>query len=307
MRETVAISAGSLRAEIVPSLGGGLARFDLFDRESTPVFRPWPQGGTDDPNRLACYVLVPWSNRISGGGFRFRERFYRLEPNFGAEPFPIHGNGWTSAWQVTEAAASHVSLKLVSDGPAPFRYDASLAYSLDVSTLTVSLSVTSRADTPLPYGLGLHPWLPRTEATTLQALAGIVWLEDSRHLPTSSAPVQSREDWDFSLPQMLPPGWVNNAFTGWNGRATIKWHDRGLALDVEASEGLDTYLLYSPNRHADFFCFEPMSHLVDAHNLPGGPAANGLVVLAPGEELSVRCRFSPHESFEDDRQSRLSP
>ena len=68
MRDTVTISAGALRAEIVPSLGGGLTRFDLVDGATVlPVFRPWPDGGADNPNQLACYVLVPWSNRISLG------------------------------------------------------------------------------------------------------------------------------------------------------------------------------------------------------------------------------------------------
>ena len=308
MRETARITAGDLAAEIVPSLGGGLARFDLIRNGSAaPLFRPWPDAGTDEPVRLACFPLVPWSNRISGGGFHYGGRFHPLAANFAGDPFPIHGNGWTSPWTVTAKHASRVVLELLSEGPGPYRYRGALDYALDPRGLSMRLAVTNRAEMALPFGLGFHPWLPRTRGTWLRAPAATVWLEDSRYLPTGSAPVTVREDWDFSLPQMLPPSWVNNAFTGWNGRATIEWHDRGLALDVEAGEGLNTYLLYSPNREADFFCFEPISHLVDAHNLPGGPAANGLVVLAPGEELSVSCRFSPHESFEDDRQSRLSP
>jgi hypothetical protein len=41
MRATVAISAGDLYAEIVPSLGAGLARFDIIrDSGHEPIFRP---------------------------------------------------------------------------------------------------------------------------------------------------------------------------------------------------------------------------------------------------------------------------
>jgi aldose 1-epimerase len=103
MRKTITIAAGGLRAEIVPSLGGGLAHLDMLgDRSPVPIFRPWPEGGTDDPNRLASYVLVPWSNRISGRGFRFEGRFHPLEPNFPGEPFPLHGKwldiGMDSIW-----------------------------------------------------------------------------------------------------------------------------------------------------------------------------------------------------------------
>ena len=52
-------------------------------------------------------------------------------------------------------------------------------------------------------------------------------------------------------------------------------------------------ILYSPSDKADFFCFEPVTHPVDGHNLPGGPEANGLTILAPRETLSAACRFLP--------------
>lgn len=293
MRDTIAIAAGPLRAEIVPSLGGGLARFDRIDGEApTPIFRPWPEEGTDDPNQLACYVLVPWSNRISGGGFAFGDQFHRLEPNFGAEPSPLHGNGWMSPWRLTAADAASASLKLSAPGPGPFRYDASLGYALEAKTLTMALAVTNRAPTALPYGLGFHPWLPRTAATRLQTPASAVWMEDSRHLPAGPAPVALPEAWDFSRLRALPARWINNGFAGWNGRARIAWPDRHLVLDVTACEAFSTFILFSPGSDADFFCFEPVSHPVNAHNLPGGPRENGLAVLLPGESVSVECRFS---------------
>jgi aldose 1-epimerase len=293
MRETVEIAAGDLAAVIVPSLGGGLARFDLMRAGAAlPLFRPWPEAGPDDPGQLASIVLVPWSNRISGGGFSFGGRFHPLAANFAGEPLPLHGNGWTSPWSVTARSPAEATLELVSEGPGPYRYRAVLGYALDPQGLTMRLNMTNAADIALPYGGGFHPWLPRTPGTLLTAPAATVWLEDADHLPTGSVPVSTREDWDFSRPQTLPPGWINNGFAGWNRRATFEWRDRGFALDIAASDRLSTYILYSPGREADFFCFEPVSHVVDAHNLPGGPAANGLAVLAPGENLSVSCRFT---------------
>lgn len=193
---------------------------------------------------------------------------------------------------MTARSAAHATLELVSEGPGPYRYRAVLNYSLDPNGLAMRLNVTNRGEFELPFGAGFHPWLPRTPPTLLTAPAATVWLEDADHLPTNPVPVSTREDWDFSLPQTLPPAWINNGFAGWNRRAAVEWRDRGLALDIAASDRLNTYLLYSPGRDADFFCFEPVSHIVDAHNLPGGPAANGLAVLAPGENLSVSCRFT---------------
>jgi aldose 1-epimerase len=54
------------------------------------------------------------------------------------------------------------------------------------------------------------------------------------------------------------------------------------------------YILYAPPGR-DFFCFEPVDHAINAHNLPGGAAANGLTVLAPGESLSRTVSFAIEE------------
>ena len=67
---------------------------------------------------------------------------------------------------------------------------------------------------------------------------------------------------------------------------------------MESFGTLRTFILYSPGREAAFFCFEPVSHVVTAHNLPGGPEANGLVVLDPNEQMEFRCRFSPRINVE---------
>jgi aldose 1-epimerase len=105
--------------------------------------------------------------------------------------------------------------------------------------------------------------------------------------------VTSRPQWDFSEGRELPSGWINNAFLGWDGRANIVWRDRNLALEVKAEPPLEVCIVYSPSAEADFFCFEPVMHPVDAHNLPGSPQANGLVILQPQASLSATCQFRP--------------
>jgi aldose 1-epimerase len=55
--------------------------------------------------------------------------------------------------------------------------------------------------------------------------------------------------------------------------------------------GLSTLIVYSPSAEAPFLCLEPVSHPVDAHNLPGQP---GLVRLEPGEGLSASMVLAWH-------------
>ena len=279
-------------AVIRPDLGAGLAAYDLLARgRREPLFRRAPPDAI--PFQLAHNVLIPWSGRISGGGFAFDGRFWPLAPNLAGEAFPIHGNGFTAAWTVEAVEAASARLTLRSDGPGPYRYDATASYALDDGALTIALSMVSRADRALPCGLGLHPWLPRTPQTMLRAVAQTVWFEDEHYLPAGSGRVGSCPEWDFTAAHALPLGWINNCFTGWDGEATITWPERHLTLDVTAAWPLTAYIVYSPGAPAGFFCFEPVSHPVDAHNLPGGPEAHGLVVLAPGEQLSAAACFTP--------------
>ena len=194
-----------------------------------------------------------------------------------------------------EVAGAQAILTLSSNGPGPYRFQACVTYTLDSGALTMTLAVTNHAADPLPHGLGLHPWFPRTPGTTLRASATAVTLEDSRHLPAGQLLVASRKDWDFAEARQLPGAWINNDFSGWDGRAEIVWADRDLRLIIDAGRDprLTTFILYSPASDANFFCFEPVTHPVDAHNRPGGPEANGLSVLAPGQTLEVSCRFTP--------------
>ena len=296
MRPTIRLTAGRLSAEILPTLGGGVARFDLDRRgRRIEVFRAWPETGTDDPNQLGLYVLLPWSNRISGPGFNFGDSFYPLAPNFPGESCPIHGDGWISPWSISSREGGRLRLERQENEIGPYRYGSGLEYLLDTQGMLIRLQVTNHAPMPLPYGLGFHPWFPRSRETRLLAPASAFWLENAFHLPTERVPNTSYPELDFSSFRSLPDTWINNCFVDWNGSATIVWPDRGLALDVQADWPLRHYILYSPAGQSPFFCFEPVSHAVDAHHLPPGPQNHGLMILKPGASLAAQCRFDVRE------------
>ncbi|MHB1101913.1 MAG: aldose 1-epimerase [Devosia sp.] len=281
------IGSGKVQAEIVPKMGAGLARFDY---DGQPLFRPWD--GSRDPFALASILLVPWSNRVSGGGFTFEGIFHPLVPNRPGVDYPIHGNGFSSSWAVGGIWSDAIELALASSGPGPFRYDARVRYSVSETGLEMALTVTNRAGRSLPFGLGLHPWLVRTPRTSLAADFPRVWLETADHLPDRLVEIAEVPQWDFHAARSLPGTWINNAFPGWNGKAVVSWPERGLSMAVEASEDLSCAIVFSPHKDADFFCLEPVTHPVDAFNLAGGSEAGGLRILAPGHSMTVWCRFS---------------
>ena len=278
-----------LRIDVAPQLGGGLARFDWrCDGALTPVFRRCETvNALTDPNDLACYPLLPYSNRIGGGQFRFGGRDVTVPRNRASEPLPIHGDGWLAQWQVANKERERVQLVLDRSDGAPYAYRAALMYALDGPTLSVTLEIENAGHDALPFGLGLHPFLARDAATELSAPASGLWLSGDDWLPARHVPAPPA--WQFGVAYPLPDQLVNHAFSGWSGRAAVVWPRRRLSLSISANA--DYYVLYTPP-HEDFFCFEPVDHPINAANLTGGAEANGMTVLAPGERLARRFEFT---------------
>ena len=278
-----------LRIDVAPQLGGGLTRFDWRNGGVLePVFRRCEQvSARTDPDDLACYPLLPYSNRIGGGHFRFGGRDVEVPCNRSCEPLPIHGDGWLAHWSVEKAERERVRLVLDRSRSVPYAYRAALAYALDGATLSVTLEVENAGRDPLPFGLGLHPFLARDASTELSAPASGLWLAGDDWLPVRHVPAPPA--WQFGVAYPLPEQLVNHAFSGWSGRAAVVWARRRLSLVVSANT--DYYVLYTPP-HADFFCFEPVDHPINAVNLAGGGDANGMTVLARGEKLVRRFEFT---------------
>lgn len=284
---TFALQNEFLSAEILPETGAGLARLDAISPDGpVPVLRPYTfAGGVPRPNQLACFPLVPWSNRLAGG-FTCEGRSYRIAPNRDGDPYPIHGEGWLLPWQVEQQTGTRLSLLLDRTGGAPFSYLAKMEYALNAASLEVTLEVTNTGGCALPFGLGLHPWMPRSAGVSLRAPARQVWLSGADRLPAHAVPIP--EAWRFDQPRGLPSTLVDNVFSGWDGAADIAWPDRGVRLRIEADASY--YIVYAPEG-GDFFCFEPVDHSINAHNLPGGATSNGLTMLAPGQRLFRRFKF----------------
>ncbi|CAB3777361.1 aldose 1-epimerase [Pararobbsia alpina] len=292
LADRLELSSAALRVALTPATGGGIARFDwMCGTRRVPLFRAAPDGAVVDPDALACYPLLPFSNRIGKGRFEFEGRTVKLAPNRKGERLPIHGSGWQRAWRVEKASAHRAVLSLEETGDPsdgkPYSYRAIQDIELVDTSLTIRIEIENRGDAALPFGIGLHPFIARGRDTLLLAPAGRVWLSGRDWLPTRrvSTPAAFR----FGVAYPLPRDVVNHAFTDWCGRARIHWPEKGLALDIEA----DTrdYVLYTPLGE-DWFCFEPVDHPINAVNLEGGAVRHGMTMLDPGARLTRTFRFT---------------
>jgi len=210
------------RLTLAPELGASIVNWTVRST-GQPLLRHSDAHAlnTGLPGKLGCFPLIPWSNRIADGGFDCPDGWLALAPNSLTDPLPIHGSAWQQVWDVVSRSENEVVLQL--DGTTPFAYRARQRFHLSAGKLSIELLVTHLAEHAAWHGLGLHPYLPRTANTRLQAPARHVWLCDRAKLPTelSALPLE----WDFQHLKALPESLVDNGFCEWNGHCLIEQAD----------------------------------------------------------------------------------
>jgi aldose 1-epimerase len=223
---------------------------------------------------------------------------YHFSPNTDWDPHYLHGEGWQSEWSLDEQADDRVVMSFAHQpgGHTPYAYRARQTFMLTDDGLELTLSVENAGEKALPFGLGWHPYFPMTPETTLLAPARKFWTEVEGWLPGEATDIPA--DLDFSEPLALPQRWVNNGFEQWSGEATIFWPEHGTKLHLTADPIFRHAFIFvsdtdfDPQFKRDYFCFEPMSHLANSHNLPD---LGDLQVLKPGQRLSGSIRLRPQD------------
>lgn len=292
------------RLGVVPSLGGGVAAWQCQGAaraadaaqaaEWLDLWRPW--AGDSDRYTLASFPMVPWSNRIGQGGFEHDGVFHPVALNRAGEPYPIHGDGWLQAWRVVQPSPDTLEMHLESHHfqGNPYAYQAVQRFVLLDGGMDQTLTVTHIGPGSLPYGLGQHPWFLRTADTRLQTQVRGVWLSGADPMPTAHT-TDFPAGWDprEGMPAIGVP--MDNAYTGWSGQGRIDWPERQLSLTLTVPEvhdrgAQDGYsLVYRPPVSVNpAFCFEPVTHPIDAFHQPQQP---GLRVLHTGQSLTLQAQW----------------
>jgi aldose 1-epimerase len=287
------LQAGESSLVLAPEIGGAIVGWTIG---ATPLLRrPAPDAIIQrDAGGLACFPLVPFSNRIAQGKFRWGGHDYTLARNHGDRPHPIHGVGWQSAWTVAAASATSAVLTLMHNATGaeaarwPFAFEAEQRFTLTTDGLHIALSLTNRHAEPAPAGFGLHPYFARAHDATLRFGAREVWTNLAEPLPRQHIPVPP--EWDHARGLRVGSAALDHCFTGWDGSAGIAWASGGPSLVIGASDLFRHLIIYTPPGQ-DFFCVEPVSHMTDAINRMDGDDHTGLRVLAPGATLQGEITF----------------
>ena len=263
----IEISEDEMKAVLAPELGGVVMSLSFGGKN---IFRPAASQETvaADPREAACYPCVPWFSRLFDG-LDFDGRHYDLAPTLPAcDPdHALHGHGWVNPWRVTDQSGDHVACRFdhtPGAGLFPFPFFATQEISVSTAMFKIALCVTNSGNTPMPAGLGIHPFFPNTKASELNFTEYFDQTKPASGL-TPPAKIEHRG------PMTDDP--VDYTIRRWDGTADIV-HD-GLKIAMHSNARI--LHLYSPEE-ADFYCAEPISHL---------PGYFGRDILAPQETMDI--------------------
>ncbi|MBC3872503.1 aldose 1-epimerase [Undibacterium flavidum] len=268
------ISRGDLHLAVAPSIGGSIAEFfQMRDGQRRDILRPAHAAAftKNDAREMASFPLLPFCNRIRDSTFSFEDQLIRLVANLPPSAHAIHGIGWQVPWQVIAHTADTIVLALDYGQPAqrqqfgwPWAFYAEQEFHLNAQGLQVKLRLQNRSTSAMPFGIGHHPYFPKTKESSLQTELSAMWLTDAEVLPLrlQATPLFKQLARGVRVDQHV----MDNNFTGWNRDVRIQLDARHPSIRLQADAGMGFLGIYVPSAE-NYFCVEPVSMCTDAFNL----------------------------------------
>lgn len=299
-------AAGSV-AEVAPALGFNCHRLAVpHGRKLVEILWREPSflEGTGKPSRSGVPVLFPFPGRLPGQTLNWQGKVYQLGSDDGRGN-AIHGFVHARPWRVISQSESRVvgefqaskdDPSLKDRWPADFRITAT--YELASSSLKMHYRMENPGDTPLPCGLGTHPYfcvplggtsgddcLVQLPVTTQWEL--IEMIPTGRQLPLVNAAALAAGKKFVELT-------LDNCFAGlqYSGDwclARIRDDENGLTMTIRFDHSFRECVVYTPP-HREAICIEPYTCVPGAAAMMD-PAAAGLRILNPGESFEARVEF----------------
>jgi len=295
----IEMSNETLRVVIDPSNGCRLDALQLCDSggQWSDVLRPMADGG-------GSFLMVPWTNRIRDGRFGFGGKDHQLVSNH-PDGTAIHGVGRDHAWAIGDrspyTARCVLDSRLIEGVNFPFAFGAVMRVEIGAGDVEIDLDLTNLGDSPMPGGVGHHPYFMRKlwdEGDELRVKANV----GGRYPCKGQIPKGAMADDDVCKGLRTggaigDPG-LDDVFGGFDGCAELAWDKSGVRCLMECSESLGHLVVYTPRAEdpnpapLPWVCVEPVTMVNDGFNCSIGDAMTGVRVLEPGETLRTRMRLS---------------
>ncbi len=254
--------------------------------------------GEDERAKPGCFIMSPWTNRVARARMSFRGREYALDKRVAADGTAMHGDVRSHPWTIVDRSPVSARLTFESRSIAgganfPWAFGAEVRYESVRSVLRIDLTLRNRADEPMPCGMGLHPYFPRTPMSGSARQPRVMFPCRGRYESRAMLPVgPARRDGltrRFASPGFWPASAIDDVFDGYEGLATIDYGTHGVVM--QSSAELSHLVAFSPTdakgNLEPYFAIEPVTMANDAFNLAArGWRGTGVRTIDPGQSLS---------------------
>ena len=273
----LSVADGPILVELLPEMGGRLHRLRVFDQDlvRTPddptlyVRQPFHWGG---------YVMAPWCNRIDTAPTAVGDEVVRVPVN-SADGTALHGQVYGSPWEVRGEAT--LSVRGGGDG-WPWPYESSLRLGIAGTMLTIEQSLTNLADTPMPGGLGLHPWFRRPLEVEISAASVLASNTDAG---AEIEPVSGALDLRAMgpIPDDLDASWLDLG----DPAVRLRWPTLGISCVLRARSEAGLCIVAASPSDIDAVAIEAQTHAPQGLRRLLAGESHGLHLLDPGASMRL--------------------
>ena len=276
-RTTVRIADGPIEVELLPGVGARMHRLRVFGHDllRTPDD---PAAHHRDPFRWGAYVMAPWCNRIAATPTTVDGGLVDLPANF-EDGTAIHGQVYGASW----ALGSDGGLSIRGGGDGwPWPYECRLRITAVSTVLTLELSLANLAPTPMPAGIGLHPWFYRPLEVRINADRVIASNTDPRaRIEPVAGPLDLRAL--RPMPPSLDAAWLALG----DPAVDLRWPELAVSATLRARTDGELWIVAASPPGLGAVAIEPQTHA--PYGLARRLRAEGgsMPALAPGATLRL--------------------
>ncbi|TAL05325.1 MAG: hypothetical protein EPO00_13200 [Chloroflexota bacterium] len=278
----VAIESDAIRVEILPSMGARLHRLTVFGHDllRTPDDL---EEHRREPFRWGGYVMAPWCNRIDPGATDVRGVLVDL-PSNSSDGTALHGQVYLAPWE--QRGAGMFAIR-AGGGGWPWPYESTLRVSArdgdaGAAVLVIDQVLVNAGDTPMPGGLGIHPWFRGPVE---------IQIASDRVLPSNlraDDPVEPvAGDFDLRVMRTMPAGLDAAWLDPGRPPVLLLWPDWGVRGRIEVDSNAGLCIVAASPADVGAIAVEPETHAPHGLRrlLAGG--SDGLAWIGPGESITL--------------------
>lgn len=270
-------------------VGGGIRQYVCCDRAVIPLDtvvgrRDWYSGTT----------LAPWPNRLASGSWTSAGVQYEGECN-DSRGHALHGLVYNATFEVNAQSPSSVTLacELGDDPIYPFAVRIEVEYTIARRALTSTVRATNLCDERVPIALGVHPYFPYADDTTITTSALQYFENGANLIPTGALLPVSGIGITPNAANPLGSLALDNCLTGMDrdgdGHAhTLLTYADGSVTDIWQDSALDYTQVFTKR---DFPWASGLSGAigVEPQSAPANALNNGIALtwLEPGSAFAV--------------------